>query len=127
MSYLLDTDVIISHLRKKKMINLDYLQFGASISVITLGELFAGAHKSLHPKRNLEITANFINDFELEIIGVDQLTVETYALMRSGLEKQGQRLEDFDLLIAATAQTHDLELVTNNKKHFSRIKGLGVL
>ncbi len=36
----------------------------------------------------------------------------------------GRRLDDFDLVIAATAMTLGYRLVTNNDKHFSRIEGL---
>lgn len=34
------------------------------------------------------------------------------------------RIEDFDLLIGATAVTNDLTLVTNNVKHMNRINGI---
>ena len=33
-------------------------------------------------------------------------------------------IEDLDLLIAATARTHNLTLVTNNQDHLGRIPGL---
>jgi tRNA(fMet)-specific endonuclease VapC len=42
------------------------------------------------------------------------------------LEKSGSRLDDFDLTIASCALAHNLTLVTNNLKHFSRIEGLKI-
>ena len=36
----------------------------------------------------------------------------------------GQRVDQFDLLIGATAMHHKLTLVTSNLKHFERMEGL---
>jgi len=38
--------------------------------------------------------------------------------------REGKLISDFDLLIAATASTYDLTLVTNNLNHFRRIPNL---
>lgn len=40
------------------------------------------------------------------------------------MEKSGNRLDDFDLIIASCAMVHNLTLVTNNLAHFKRIEGL---
>jgi len=37
------------------------------------------------------------------------------------LEVSGNRIDDMDLLIAATAMYMNFSLVTNNKSHFNRI------
>jgi tRNA(fMet)-specific endonuclease VapC len=42
------------------------------------------------------------------------------------LRRRGEPLEDADILIAATALTHDLILVTDNEQHFQRIAELKV-
>lgn len=42
----------------------------------------------------------------------------------AGLRKQGAIIDDGDILIAATAQVHDLVLITNNLAHFRRIPDL---
>jgi tRNA(fMet)-specific endonuclease VapC len=47
---------------------------------------------------------------------------EIYAVLR----RRGERIEDADVLIAATALVHGLALVTENARHFKRIEGLGV-
>jgi len=39
-------------------------------------------------------------------------------------ENAGQTIDDADLFIAACALVHGMTLVTNNSKHFQRIKGL---
>jgi predicted nucleic acid-binding protein len=38
-------------------------------------------------------------------------------MLKSGLEKAGTPLDDFDLILAACALANDLVLVTNNVKH----------
>lgn len=45
---------------------------------------------------------------------------------KAALEKRGERIEDFDLAIAAHALAHDATLVTANGKHLRRIRGLRV-
>lgn len=47
---------------------------------------------------------------------------EIYAILR----RNGDLIGDADILIAATAITENLVLVTNNERHFSRINGLRV-
>ena len=42
------------------------------------------------------------------------------------LKQKGRLISDADILIAATALTHDLILVTNNTAHFQRVPGLQV-
>jgi tRNA(fMet)-specific endonuclease VapC len=42
------------------------------------------------------------------------------------MQKAGSSIDDFDLLIAATAFTMNSTLVTNKQKHFKRIKGLKI-
>ena len=49
-----------------------------------------------------------------------------YGKIRTRLEKQGNIIGSMDLLIAAQALAHDLILVTNNVKEFSRISELTI-
>lgn len=51
-------------------------------------------------------------------------TIPVYAKERCRLERIGRRVDDFDLLIGATAIHHGLTLVTNNTKHFQRLNGI---
>jgi len=123
--YLLDTDIIIYALKGNPSVkeNLQkHMNYALKISVITLMELYYGAHKSQHVTANLaKIKA--LED-ALEIMTVGQDSVEIFGISKAELEKYGTPLDDFDLIIASTALTHNLILVTNNTKHFERIKGL---
>ena len=53
----------------------------------------------------------------------DEIVVRA-AEVFAALRKQGAMIDDADILIAATAQVHDLVLITNNLAHFRRIPDL---
>lgn len=127
MKYLLDTNVIVNHLRGRKNLTLALLTEGAAISSITLAELCHGAAKSNHPEKSQELFEELIETANLEVIPVDQDTAYEFGKMKATLEKSGQKLEDFDLLIASCAKVAKLTLVTANIKHMSRIPDLTVI
>jgi predicted nucleic acid-binding protein len=124
MKYLLDTSVIIDHLRGKKALVPDYLGAGSIISVITQAELFYGAYKSERPKHNLSKIKQMFADLKIEIQPLEEEVLDEYGQLKARLEKKGRRLDEFDLLIASTALSLNLTLVTRNTKHFSRIPRL---
>ena len=123
MTHLLDTDVIINHLKRIKPISADnVVQF--AMSVITYAELLYGIEKSPNPTKARDILKEVVRDIPIVVLSVTPNIVETFSTIKVTLEHTGQRMEDFDLLIAATAMEHNLTLVTDNKKHFRRIKSL---
>jgi tRNA(fMet)-specific endonuclease VapC len=46
--------------------------------------------------------------------------------LKAGLERRGERVDDFDVAIAAHAVAYDATLITRNLRHFVRIPGLRV-
>ncbi len=124
MKYLIDTDVFINHVRKRVTISAEILEAGAAISIITLGELLYGAHKSNNPARATKLINFTLKELNLDVLPLDEQAIGSFANLKAGLEKQGKRIEDFDLLIAATAKAYDLTLSTRNIRHFQRIAGL---
>lgn len=44
----------------------------------------------------------------------------------TALKKEGNLINDSDILIASIVKNHKAILVTNNEEHFSRIKGLQI-
>lgn len=52
--------------------------------------------------------------------------MELFARTRAGLRRQGMLIPDLDLLIAATALSFDLTLLTRNTRHFARIPHLRI-
>jgi tRNA(fMet)-specific endonuclease VapC len=124
--YLLDSDVSIDYLRGSDEIIQKVQMVGATnlyISEITVAELKYGAEKSNRPEHNQRRVNSFCAKFgNIPIFE----TLGTYTFEKARLEKLGLRLDDFDLLIGATAIHYGLILVTNNVKHFERMKGLSI-
>lgn len=124
MKYLLDTNIIVDHLRNKKLLDEYLLLDGVGISIITVAELFYGAYKSDNPPIMIQKLENVIKKLNIEIVNLNLQTISEFGKIKAGLEVKGERLEDFDLLIAATAIVNKLILVTLNIKHFKRIENL---
>lgn len=123
--FLIDTDILIYSLKGDQQVNEAFSQRAKhpkAISVISYGELLYGANKSDQPEKNLA-QARYLAEL-FPIISVTPHLVETFASLKNQLESQGNRLDDFDLIIGATALSLNHILVTNNERHFSRIPGL---
>jgi len=124
VKYLLDTNILIDHIRGRKEIDIGILKKGVGISIITLGELYYGSQKSSNPQKTLDLIRRLLHDLGLQVQILDEETVFEFGKIKAELEAKGMRLEDFDLLIAATAKIGNFTLVTENLKHFKRIAGL---
>ncbi len=127
MSYLIDTDILIYSIKGNSIVQKKFLlneHIPKAISVITYGELLFGAKKSKNIERNLAVVYRIKELFP--IIGIDKAVMETFSDIKAVMQKTGGRVDDMDLLIASTALTMNYTLVTNNEKHFSKIKGLKI-
>ncbi len=91
------------------------------ISEITLAELKFGVQKSPNLIKNQKALDNFLTGVQLLPI---YHSLDIYAQEKARLQKQGTPIDDFDLLIGATAIAHHLIMVTNNTKHFKNIQGI---
>jgi tRNA(fMet)-specific endonuclease VapC len=49
-----------------------------------------------------------------------------FGKIKAELERKGQRIEDFDLAVAAHAIHSDSAVATGNVKHFERVPGLAI-
>ena len=125
MNYLLDTDTCVYALRGHSDVRSRLLAVEPqviAISVITLAELRYGAFCSARPEANQQAIDDFVQ--AIAVLGVDPLVARTFGEVKWQLRQQGNLIEDFDLLIAATARAHELTLVTNNQEHFRRVPDL---
>ena len=123
--YLLDTDTIIYSLKGHEAVKknlLRHIEEPMKISIITLMELYYGAHKSEKVAGNLTKVKRLETEFE--IIPTGKESAEIFGMLKATLEKSGTRLDDFDLIIASCAMAYNLTLVTNNVGHFKRIEAL---
>jgi predicted nucleic acid-binding protein len=125
--YLLDTDTVIYSMKGVVAVKENLLRHYHSpmkISIITLMELYYGAYKSRKVAGNLAKIKKLEQSFEM--IQLDIKTLKLFGILKARLEKKGTPLDDFDLIIASCAFVHRLTLVSNNIKHFQKIKGLKI-
>ncbi|MBL0701937.1 MAG: type II toxin-antitoxin system VapC family toxin [Desulfosarcina sp.] len=126
--FLVDTDITIYWLNNKyPQIDQKIRTVGDDtifISSITVAELFYGAYNSSNPAKNLKLVNELILD--INIINFDSKAGKQFGTMKAELKKIGKIINDSDLFIAATAISNDMILVTNNEKHFQRIKNLKI-
>jgi len=124
--YLLDTNICIFYLKGKYALDRHLNRVGVEnccISEITLAELLYGAENSSNVEKNTQI----IKDFAKAITIVPIFNaLNVYAKEKALLRKAGRMIDDFDLLIGATAVANDMILVTDNEKHLSRLSGLNI-
>ncbi len=121
MRYLLDTNICIYFLKGKYNLVERFDEIGIDnlyISEITVAELKFGAAKSNRPEKNKPIIENLISKFkQIPIYN----SLDIFADEKARLRKEGNIVDDFDLLIGSTAIANDMVLVTNNTKHFTRL------
>jgi tRNA(fMet)-specific endonuclease VapC len=123
--YLLDTDTIIYSLKGHSALakNLgEHVEDPMRISVITMMELYFGAYKSRRFEANIAKVRAIEQTFE--ILAADKEIADVFGAIKASLQRSGNPLDDFDLIISATALAYNLVLVTNNVGHFGRIEGL---
>ena len=65
------------------------------------------------------------DDYIAKPIDVDEISIALDIKIKLG--KLGQKLDMVDILIASTAIAIKYQLITRDKKHFTRIKDLGLL
>ena len=129
MQYLVDTDWAIDYMRRHQPIveRLDeLLPQGIGLSVISLAELYDGILGDANRQRAERVLQAFLVHIE-EIAPLDEAVCRIFATERRRLRSDGNRLEDLDLLIGATAIRHNLTLLTNNRRHFERMRGLDII
>ena len=123
--FLVDTDTVIYNMKGNTNVQKNlrlHINDSISICVITLMELYYGARKSQKVATNLAKIKMLEQSIETIPVGLE--STEIFGLLKAQLESAGNRLDDFDLIIASCAMAHNLTLVTNNTGHFQRIDGL---
>ena len=125
MQYLLDTNICIALIKGIAGVREKIIDVGLEncfVPDIAIAELYYGAAKSERTE-HFEDVDFIVQHFEM--LSVDP-ALEIYGRLKHQLEKQGQPLDDFDLLIGAVAKQSGLVLVTHNLKHFAHIPDLEI-
>jgi len=127
MRYLIDTTVLIPYFAgNQHAVTLikQLLPDGIAVSILSYLEAYQGAIEEADP----EAAKRQFNAFfrGIPVLAVSPAVAKRCAEIRSLLKEQGKnpRKRAFDLVIAATALEHGLEVVTHNTKDFDDIPNL---
>ncbi len=123
---MLDTDTCSYIIRERPPTVLTRFQNLAMaqicISAITYAELLYGVRRSSSIRINRSIVDDFVR--HLDILGWHAETADHYGQIRASLEASGTPIGAMDMMIASHALNLNLILVTNNQRHFSKVRGL---
>ena len=126
--YLVDTDWIIDHLSGVAGVTARLTELrpaGLAVSIISLAELYEGVHYSRDPVRSEASLQQFLTG--LSVLPIDDDVCRIFGRERGQLRQHGRMIGDFDLLIAATCLRHQLQICTNNRRHFEAVEGLSIV
>jgi tRNA(fMet)-specific endonuclease VapC len=124
--YLLDTNICIYFLKGQFNLHQKIKEVGIEncfVSEITIAELKYGVANSNQREKNQETLQKFQNKFTILPIFT---ALDVYAKEKARLKKKGRILDDFDLLIGATAISNNLALATRNVSDFDRLDGIEI-
>lgn len=127
MRFLLDTNVVSEWTKPQP--NAGVVQWLAEVnedevflSVVTFAELRHGIERLAIGARRRRLDEWLRSDlpsrFEERIVGVDGAIADEWGRLVARREARGRPIHAMDALIAATAQVHDLTLVTRNADDF---------
>lgn len=94
------------------------------ISAVTYAELLYGIERASSKRINRPIVDDFVR--HLDVLDWGGEAVEHYGQLRAELEAHGTPIGAMAMLIAAHARSLNVALVTNNQKHFSKVKALKI-
>ena len=122
--YLLDTNICIFMLKNRYNIRTiinDNIVDNCYISELSIAELYYGAYKSICPDKGIKEVQLILSRFKTIPVS-DSLAL--FGQLKAEMERNGNKIDDFDLFIGATAIAHDLIMVTDNVKHLGKIPGI---
>jgi predicted nucleic acid-binding protein len=93
------------------------------MSIIVLGELYAGFRAGSKERQNRERLASFLAKPSVKILPATQDTAEVFGVVKDELRRSGTPVPINVVWIAAQALEAGAQLVTHDA-HFSKIKGL---
>ena len=131
MNYLLDTNVCIalingtSSMTRRRYFQATSHQIIPQTSSIVAHELWYGVAKSDRVAQNSNRLAAFLTS-AVAVLDYTEQDAQAAGEIRAELESKGQRIGEYDTLIAGQAYARNLILVTANTREFGRVKGLVV-
>jgi tRNA(fMet)-specific endonuclease VapC len=131
VSYLLDTNVCIALINgsservRRRLYAAVRPGILPSISSIVAHELWYGVAKSERVTENANRLTAFLAS-AVTVIDFSEQDARAAGEIRADLERRGERIGEYDTLIAGQAFCRNLVLVTANTSEFRRVKGLVV-
>jgi len=115
----LDSDILIELLNKNEVVGkaIESLEADFYVTPISVFEVWYGRKEKENISGLLESLHVLIFDRESAFLAAD--------ILRE-LEKNGNVVELQDIFIAAICVSNKIELMTNNIKHFERLKSFGL-
>jgi tRNA(fMet)-specific endonuclease VapC len=131
VSYLIDTNVCIALINgtstkaRRRYIQASLDPDLPCISSIVAHELWYGVAKSSRVAQNTKRLTTFLN-LAVSVLDYTERDAQAAGEIRADLERRGERIGEYDMLIAGQAYARNLILVTANAREFHRVKGLKV-
>lgn len=120
--YLIDSDVLIDHLRQAKLIDESLkgiLRNPSNFYISTLSEMEIWSGLSTRDKETSEAVQSLLDLFH-------KISPDSSICKLAGIYRRDYKLSPVDSIIAATAVIHQFTLVTKNKKHYQEISHLKI-
>jgi tRNA(fMet)-specific endonuclease VapC len=131
VNYLLDTNVCIALINgTSSQVRRRYFQATSNqiiphTSSVVAHELWYGVAKSGRVAQNANRLSTFLSS-AVAVLEYSEQDARMAGEVRAELERKGQRIGEYDTLIAGQALSRNLILVTSNTREFGRVKGMVV-
>ena len=125
---ILDTDILSFFLKGNSKVFLKFQKYletydNINITIITYYEVLSGLTYNGAAKQ-LEVFDNFC--LENKVLNLTTESIKASSAIYSEQRKAGKTIDDIDILIAGITVSNNFTLITNNTKHFEKIKGLRI-
>lgn len=127
MSFLLDTNVVSEWVKPRPAPQVvawlaDVDEDGVFMSVVTFGELRHGIERLPAGRRRAALDRWLREElplrFDGRVLSIDAAVANAWGTIVAQRERAGRPISTMDAFVAATAEVHDLTLVTRNASDF---------
>ena len=121
----LDTDTISYFLRGNESVKAKIIEHQKELASTTVNysELIYGLTKKDSKRYLPKVELIFEN---IKLYSFDKKSARIFGILKAQMQKEGIVVADMDLMIASITLTYDEVLISNNIKHFSKVKGLRI-
>lgn len=126
--FALDSNTLIYYFKDMGNVSDNLLQLSPKdigVPSIVVYELEVGIAKSTAPEKRTQQLKTFLS--AVTVLPFAEAEAQSAAFIRADLEKQGQPIGSYDILVAATALANNATLVTRNIAEFSRVQNLKIV